>query len=95
MDVVEGKRPPLSWKWPNQINKLIEECWQQDHPKRPNFNAIKSRLEQIINTPNRSSIKLRRIGTKDDIMVSQGSLNAHSSQDEINNKKNITLDIQN
>ncbi|OHT04313.1 hypothetical protein TRFO_28198 [Tritrichomonas foetus] len=39
-----GKRPPLTDKIPECLQKLISQCWEQDPEKRPTFEAILMRL---------------------------------------------------
>ena len=47
--VVAGDRPSLENKGlPNGMNEIIERCWQQEIGERPQFNAINSKLNDII-----------------------------------------------
>ncbi|BFU20964.1 protein kinase putative [Entamoeba histolytica] len=46
--VVSGERLPLDKPFPNGIAELIEKCWDQDQSKRPRFDVIVSKLNDII-----------------------------------------------
>ncbi|BBN07980.1 protein MpMAPKKK9 [Marchantia polymorpha subsp. ruderalis] len=57
----QNKRPPFKHggrRYPASLKELIEECWDRDSSKRPDFNSIIQKLEQIQgNTSWRSKIK--------------------------------------
>jgi serine/threonine protein kinase len=44
---VRGERPPIPDSCVGECCELMKECWQQDAPKRPTFNAIVLRVEGI------------------------------------------------
>ena len=44
----KGERPKLSSSWPSTFSQLLSDCWSYDLRKRPNFNEICLRLDEII-----------------------------------------------
>ena len=47
--VKAGKRLDLSKNIPKEIQQLIQQCWDQDTSKRPNFPEISKLLKEIEN----------------------------------------------
>jgi serine/threonine protein kinase len=43
-----GERPPLSKKWPSELNKLISDCWNVDVDARPTFGEIVDVMENLL-----------------------------------------------
>jgi len=46
--IKQGKRPSMDKPFPNGIPEIIERCWDQDPNKRPRFDAICSKLNDIV-----------------------------------------------
>ena len=43
-----GHRPHLSKKWPSELNKLVEDCWSADVDRRPTFEGIVDRIDDLL-----------------------------------------------
>jgi len=52
-----GERPPLQKKWPKGIVKLMTDCWSADKDKRPNFDQIVRRLDDMMITEKDGGIR--------------------------------------
>jgi len=44
----KGVRPPLPQGCPKELAALVEECWNAEPKLRPNFLAIRTRLEKLV-----------------------------------------------
>eukprot|EP00324_Dicrateria_rotunda_P010445 CAMPEP_0206178072 /NCGR_PEP_ID=MMETSP1474-20131121/63160_1 /ASSEMBLY_ACC=CAM_ASM_001110 /TAXON_ID=97495 /ORGANISM="Imantonia sp., Strain RCC918" /LENGTH=244 /DNA_ID=CAMNT_0053590333 /DNA_START=17 /DNA_END=748 /DNA_ORIENTATION=+ len=47
LEVVNGVRPGIPDNVPDSIIQLMEQCWHENPKKRPSFEKIKTRLEEI------------------------------------------------
>jgi len=45
--VENGHRPKLTKKWPEQLSKLVSDCWAQCPDDRPSMRRVVKRLEEI------------------------------------------------
>lgn len=43
-----GERPPLSKKWPQELCKLITDCWATEIDKRPPFVEVVDVLDKLL-----------------------------------------------
>jgi len=63
--VSNGERPPLGKKWPEALCRLITDCWDSDHMKRPTFGQIERRIQLMMNEEKGGGVQkkksLRRI----------------------------------
>eukprot|EP00903_Cladosiphon_okamuranus_P020598 g18908.t1 len=50
-----GARPNLDQAWPQDLRKLISQCWHADVDRRPNFRTIAERLRTLYNVEKHSS----------------------------------------
>eukprot|EP00752_Nemacystus_decipiens_P009861 g8798.t1 len=50
-----GARPNLDPAWPQDLRKLISQCWHADVDRRPNFRTIAERLRTLYNVEKHSS----------------------------------------
>jgi len=53
-----GERPPLSRKFPADLSKLVNECWDASPSNRPRFRDIVSRMEKMY------EVERERVGGK-------------------------------
>ncbi|CAM9566352.1 unnamed protein product, partial [Hapterophycus canaliculatus] len=50
-----GARPNLDPTWPQDLRKLISQCWHADVDRRPNFRAIAERLRNLYTNEKQST----------------------------------------
>eukprot|EP00904_Undaria_pinnatifida_P014006 jgi/Undpi1/9736/HiC_scaffold_27.g12192.m1 len=50
-----GARPNLDMAWPQDLRKLISQCWHADVDRRPNFRVITERLRHLYQGEKQSS----------------------------------------
>ncbi|CAM9527385.1 unnamed protein product [Ectocarpus sp. 6 AP-2014] len=50
-----GARPNLDSAWPQDLRKLISQCWHADVDRRPNFRTIAERLRTLYSNAKHSS----------------------------------------
>jgi Protein tyrosine and serine/threonine kinase/Kelch motif/Galactose oxidase, central domain len=62
--IVSGKRPSFPDDTPMSFGQLIQDCWHSEARKRPTFNVIVIRLDQIINDHEQGDIDIPLIGIK-------------------------------
>jgi hypothetical protein len=43
-----GERPPLNKKWPEELRKLMTDCWSAEMENRPTFTEIAKRLDSML-----------------------------------------------
>jgi serine/threonine protein kinase len=43
-----GERPPLNKKWPEELRKLITDCWDAEIENRPSFGEIVERMDSLL-----------------------------------------------
>ena len=43
-----GERPPLNKKWPEELKKLMTDCWSADLEVRPAFSEIVTKLDSLL-----------------------------------------------
>ena len=68
--VEKGERPPLSKSrlsaTPKELVKLMQECWNQDHNRRPDFKEVGHRIHDIQTALHRESIHEQITGPDDE-----------------------------
>ena len=47
MQVAGGHRHPIPSDWPEDLRRLISDCWQQDPDKRPTSAQVAKRLGML------------------------------------------------
>ncbi len=45
--VAKGYRPPIDAKFPEELRKLIDDCWAQDPEARPSMQQVVERMQDI------------------------------------------------
>ena len=43
-----GERPPLNKKWPEELKKLMTDCWSADLEVRPIFSNIVEQIDAML-----------------------------------------------
>lgn len=44
-----GERPALNKKWPDELKKLMMDCWSADMDVRPTFREIVETIDSMLN----------------------------------------------
>ena len=45
-----GERPPVNKKWPEELKKLMTDCWNADMEVRPTFKDIVTKIDGMLDT---------------------------------------------
>jgi Protein tyrosine and serine/threonine kinase len=45
-----GERPPVTKKWPEELKKLMTDCWSADMEIRPTFREIVEKIDGMLDT---------------------------------------------
>jgi serine/threonine protein kinase len=59
--VYGGDRPPLNKKWPQELCKLISDCWDTDIDNRPSFGNIVERVDALLSKEKEGGVSKRTL----------------------------------
>lgn len=45
-----GERPPLNKKWPEELKKMMVDCWSADMDVRPTFSEIVEKIDSMLDS---------------------------------------------